>query len=57
MDPNLGVANGFLVKHQWGGVGSVGQIMLFVYMHMWCRVNINASVINGSILVSFEGLQ
>jgi hypothetical protein len=26
--------------------GSVGQIMLFTYMQMWCMVNIGASVVN-----------
>jgi hypothetical protein len=57
MDPNLGVPNGLLVKYHRGGVGSVGQIMLFKYMQMWCKVDISASVGNVSILVSFEGLE
>jgi hypothetical protein len=57
MDPNPGMPNGFLVKHQRGGVGSVGQIMLFASMQMWCRMNIGASVINGSTLVRFEALE
>jgi hypothetical protein len=38
-------------------VGSFGQIMLSVYMQMGCRVNIGASVVNRSTLVSFEALQ
>jgi hypothetical protein len=57
MGPNPSMPNGFLVKHQSGGVGSVGQIMLFEYMQMWCKVNIGASVNNWRILVNFEGLQ
>jgi hypothetical protein len=57
MEPNLIVPSWFLVKHQQGGVGSIGQIMLFAYMQMWCRVNIDVSVINGSIQVRFEALE
>jgi hypothetical protein len=57
MDPNPGVPNEFLVKHQWGAGGSVHQIMLFAYLQMWCRVNMGVSVINGSTLVRFEALQ
>jgi hypothetical protein len=57
MDSNPGMPNGFLVKHQRDGVGSVDQIMLFVYMQMWCRVNIGANVGSENILVCFEALQ
>jgi hypothetical protein len=57
MDPNPGVPNGFLVKHQRGGGGFCWSDHAFHVHADVVEGEYRASVGNESILVRFAGLQ